>query len=51
MKNGKFWLAVMGADGESGRAHLAAARTAQQREEQLIESLADSIVAAILARA
>ena len=32
------------------RAHQAAARTDQQRQDQLVESLADSIVAAILAR-
>ena len=32
------------------RAHLAAARTDEQRQEQALEALADSIVAAILSR-
>ena len=32
------------------RAHLAAARTDEQRQEQAIEALADSIVAAIMNR-
>ena len=32
------------------RAHLANARTSEQREEQAVEALADSIVASILSR-
>ena len=32
------------------RAHLAAARTDEQREDQALEALADSIIAAILNR-
>ena len=32
------------------RAHLAAARTQDQRQEQALDALADSIVAAILSR-
>ena len=32
------------------RAHLAAARTVEQRQDQALEALADSIVAAIMSR-